>query len=105
MTIETMKEKIEALNKDEVFTSKLSVCETAHEICDLYATEGIVIDADELDAAVETFYASDEMSEDILDKVAGGVFISGAAFLTYSIVYSCVTITAAYKLGKMSGKK
>lgn len=106
MTQEIMKEKIEALNNNEEFVAKVKACETAQAICDLYAAEGIEITPDELDAAIDAMNADDkEFSEDDLDSVAGGIFISGGAFLAWSIAYSCVTLQSAYTLGKMNRKR
>lgn len=106
MTQEIMKEKIEALNNNEEFVVKVKACETAQAICDLYAVEGIEITPEELDAAIDAMNADDkEFSEDDLDNVAGGIFISGGAFLAWSIAYSCVTLQSAYTLGKMNRKK
>ena len=106
MNQEFLKNKIDALSKDEIFMSKVNVCETAEEICTLYAEEGIEITPEELDAAIKAIASKDgeEFSEDDLDSVAGG-FISATAFLTYSIVYSLVICQAAYVLGKAGNKK
>ncbi len=105
MNQEMMKEKIEALGQDEAFIAKLKVCETAEEICALYAQEGIEITPEELDKAIEANLAeSDEFSEDDLDNVAGGI-VTGGLFLAYSVVYFCVTCQSAYVLGKNSKKK
>lgn len=107
MTQEAMKEKIEALNNDEAFAEKVKACETAEAICALYAEKGIEITPEELDAAIDAMNAdeSKEFSEDDLDGVAGGIFISGGAFLAWSIAYSCVTLQSAYTLGRMNRKR
>jgi len=101
-----IREKLEALHKDKTFTDKLRVCETAQAICDLYAQEDIEITVRALDAAIESIDAeSAEFSETELDDVAGGLFISGPAFLAWSIAYSCVTIQSAYTMAKMTRKR
>ena len=106
MTQEMMKEKIEALNKDEAFAAKIKACDTAEAICALYAEHGIEITPSELDAAIDAMGAEDkEFTEDDLDGVAGGIFISGGAFLAWSIAYSCVTLQSAYTLGRMNRKR
>ena len=106
MAQEIMKEKIEALNKNDEFVAKVKACETAQAICDLYAAEGIEITPDELDAAIDAMNADEkEFFEEDLYNVAGGIFISGGAFLAWSIAYSCVTLQSAYTLGKMNRKR
>lgn len=107
MRQEEMKEKIETLCKDEVFAENLKKCETAQEISDLFALEGNEVTAEEIDAAYDAIEADKEkeFSEDELDKVSGGIFISGGAFLAYSIIYSAVTLQSAYTLGKANRKR
>lgn len=106
MTQEMMKEKIEALSKNEAFAAKVKACETAEAICTLYAEEGIEITPEELDAAIEAMNVNDkEFSAEDLDNVAGGIFISGGAFLAYSVVYSCVILQSSYVLGKANRKR
>ena len=77
------------------------------EISDLFALEGIEVTAEEIDAAYDAIEADKEkeFSEDELDKVSGGIFISGGAFLAYSIIYSAVTLQSAYTLGKANRKR
>ena len=106
MTQEAMMKKIEALNRDEAFVAKLKACETAEAICALYATEGFEITPEQLDAALDAIGADgNEFSATELDNVAGGIFISGAAFLGYCIAYSVVTVAASYTVAKNTKKK
>lgn len=103
MTQEKMKEKVEMLLKDEAFVSKLKVCETAESVCALYATEGIEITPEELEATVDQINDSGkEFTAEELDNVAGGVLVSGTVFLAGCIWYSCTVVGAAYQLGKRS---
>lgn len=106
MNQEMIKEKIEELSKNEAFAAKAKACESAEEICALYAQEGIEFTPAELDAAIEAMNAEEkEFSEADLDNVAGGIFISGAAFLTYSVVYSLVILQSSYVVAKSNKKK
>ena len=45
-----------------------------------------------------------ELSVEELDDVNGGIFISGGAFLAWSIAYAGVTLASAYTLGRMNRK-
>ena len=106
MTHENIKAKINALNNNEEFVAKLKACETAEAIAELYASEDIEIAAEDIEAAVVAMNNSDkEFSEEDLDNVAGGIFVSGGVFLAYCIVYSCVVIQSAYTLRKLNKKK
>lgn len=103
MTQMEMKEKIDALAKDDEFIARVKTCETAEAVAALYGEEGIEVDAEELKAALEAMKNSkqgDELTEDSLENVTGG-FISGAAFLAWSIMYSVTVIGAAWTLGRM----
>ncbi len=102
-----MKEKVEKLCADDVFAEKLKKCETAEEISKLFETEGIEVSPEEIEAAYDAINSEKdkEFSEDELDNVAGGIFVSGGAFLAYSIVYSAVTLASAYTLGKANRKR
>jgi hypothetical protein len=106
-TREMIQEKIETLCRDESFAEKFKKCETAQEISDLFASEGVIVSADEIDTAYDAINAEGEVefSEDELDNVAGGIFISGGAFLAYSVIYSAITLQSAYTLGKANRKR
>ena len=73
----------------------------------MFALEGIKVTAEEIDAAYDAIDIDieTEFSEDELDNVSGGIFISGGAFLVYSIIYSAVTLQSAYTLGKANRKR
>ena len=96
---------IETLSQDAAFMAEIRSCETAEAICDTFARQGIDLDPAQLDAVID---AADnttcELNADELDNVNGG-FISGAAFLAYSVVYSLVICQSSYVLGRANSKK
>lgn len=100
MTQVEMKEKIEALAKDEAFAAKVKACETVEALAALYNAEGIAVEAADLAKAMEAMEngnQDDELNEDSLDNVSGGC---GGAFLAWAIIYSVVVITGSVQYAK-----
>jgi predicted ribosomally synthesized peptide with nif11-like leader len=103
-----MQKKIEELLANAEFADKLAQCETCDEIAALFGTEGIEVSSEELEnamAQVPALNENGEISEDDLEHVSGGCFISGSAFLAWSIAYAVVTIGAAVYLAKQNKNK
>lgn len=94
-----LKNKIDALCADKEFCENMAMCSTVDELVELFAAEGIEIDAAEMEdalAASQAAQGTGELNEGDLDNVAGG-FVSGTAFLIGSILYSAGCIAwAAY---------
>ena len=67
---------IEALKTDGEFLARLAKAETKAEICKMFEEKGIVITEEEVQAI---FVGSEnqELSEDDLDNVAGGMSVIG----------------------------
>lgn len=100
MTQVEMKEKIEALAKDEAFAAKVKACETVEALAALYNAEEIEVEAADLAKAMEAMEngnQDDELSEENLDNVAGG-FVTGGMFLAGCIIYSIGLIGGAVLL-------
>ncbi len=99
MTNEEIKNKIETLMREEAFSAKLKACESAQEVSDLFAAEGIEVSAEDLEAGVAAMEANGgEFSEEELDNVAGGV--AGTTFLVGCILFSAAELAGAYYCAK-----
>ena len=96
---------IETLSQDNAFMAQINACETAEAICDTFAQHGIDLDPAQQDTAIDAAgNTTCELNADELGNVNGG-FISGAAFLAYSVVYSLVICQSSYVLGRANSKK
>lgn len=78
-----MEEKIKALYNDKDFTEKLSLAKSFDEAAALFASHGVVISAQELaDIAKEALAKDgDDLSEEMLDQVSGGGFLTAVGLL------------------------
>ena len=106
MTQEEMKQKIDSLMSDASFAQRVSECETYDDLANIFSAEGLTVSPEELEAAMDKVTASgasDELNEDDLESVAGG-FISGSAFLAWSICYAVVVIGHAVSYAKSKKK-
>ena len=78
-----MEEKIQEVLAKEGFTEKLLACEEPEQVQALFAAEGIELTLDEVKQVGAGLNAAlaegDELDEDSLDSVAGGVAISAVA--------------------------
>lgn len=83
---------------------KLGSCDNAKAVAALYSEYGVEVNAEDLEAALTSALenTNGELSEDKLEEVSGGCFISGGAFLAWCIVYSAVELQAAWVLGRAS---
>ena len=74
-----LQQKIQELCNDEKFTSRIAMCTTAAEVAALFTEEGVTISASEMEhlLAMVTVPAGDELDENALDGVSGGVLALG----------------------------
>lgn len=69
-------EKVKELMQDDQFKAKLSEVESFDEMATLFSNEGIPVTGADLEAAIDQ-QNGDELSEEDLNNVAGGIAISG----------------------------
>lgn len=69
-----MEERIAALVENEEFADKLKAAETVEQAIELFASEGVSVTPDELNAYLADD-ADDTLTEEALDDVSGGCVI------------------------------
>lgn len=72
-----MEERIAAMIENEEFADKLKAAETVEQAIELFASEGVSVTADELNAylADDADDTDDTLTEEALDDVSGGCVI------------------------------
>lgn len=93
MTQTELKKKLDELNENEEFVSRMAECESIEEMVSLFGEQGIIVDADELESALKFSAVQSEdgeLSEDSLENVSGGI-----AFATLCAAWMCCNIVIA----------
>ena len=72
--------EIKTLMENKEFSEKIALTETTEEVIAVFAEYGVTVTAEDLDAALAAAkVGGDEISENDLDNVAGGVVASCVA--------------------------
>ena len=102
------KNLLQELLNDEAFEAEIRDVHTPEELQALFASKGLEMSLEEVEAlcsqaAAAVGGAEGELDEQALENVAGGFFISGTAFLAGSVMYAIAAIGSAYTLRKTCG--
>jgi len=98
--------KAQALFESEAFGKEIENCETVEEIQKALEAHGLEITLEETEqicVGIASAQKKDELSEDDLDGVNGGIGILGAIAVTAAVWG--VSYAAGYVLGKIIKKK
>lgn len=93
MTQEELKQKLDELNENEEFLSRMAECESIEEMVSLFSEQGVIVDAAELESALKLAAVQSEegeLNEDSLESVSGGI-----AFATLCAAWMCCNLVIA----------
>ncbi len=91
MTEEAIKSFVEKLSTDETFANKLASAATPEERLKIANDAGFAVSASDL-SAIKTALSVEELSDEDLEKVAGGI---GASTTATATTIAATTIAAA----------
>lgn len=93
--------KVNELLSNQEFVDKLKDMETIDDIAEAFTAEGVEVTADELEKAAADAESGNELDENALEAVSGGVlpFIAGPA------IFLGLTALGIYIGGKAGNKK
>ena len=95
MTEEAIKSFVEKLSTDETFANKLASAATPEERLKIANDAGFAVSASDL-SAIKTALSVEELSDEDLEKVAGGIGASTTAAIgTAAVGTAAATVAAA----------
>lgn len=94
MENEKILEQLKEAAKDEAFMEQLFASKDAQEFGNLLAQKNVEVNDDEVKQLYEGMKNGDEISEDDLDSVAGGMAVSTAC---WAIACGCAFLYGCYK--------
>jgi lactobin A/cerein 7B family class IIb bacteriocin len=104
-------QKIEQLMKDEAFVAELAAMKSVEEITVAVNAKGVCITVEEMETSLDHFLAqqNDELTEDNLDTVSGGIgpgaIIVGGLLIWSAVSIICGALDGLKSCGEKSSKK